>query len=68
MVFLCHDVNDIFLEAAKLARYAKLKSAPTALFIAFALSWFVSRLFYFPKYIIAWSGSTRSSWSPSPTT
>jgi ceramide synthetase len=53
MVFLCHDVNDIFLEAAKLARYARLKSAPTALFIAFALSWFVSRLFYFPKWIIA---------------
>lgn len=53
MVFLCHDVNDIFLEAAKLARYARTKTAPTALFICFALSWFVSRLFYFPKYIIA---------------
>ena len=22
MVFLCHDVNDIFLEGAKMARYA----------------------------------------------
>ena len=53
MVFLCHDVNDIFLEAAKLARYARAKTAPTALFICFALSWFASRLFYFPKYIIA---------------
>ena len=53
MVFLCHDVNDIFLEAAKLARYAKAKSAPTTLFICFAMSWFVSRLYYFPKYIIA---------------
>lgn len=53
MVFLCHDVNDIFLEAAKLARYAKTQTAPTALFILFALSWFASRLFYFPKYIIA---------------
>jgi len=53
MVFLCHDVNDIFLEAAKLARYAKAKTAPTTLFVLFALSWFVSRLYYFPKYIIA---------------
>ena len=53
MVFLCHDVNDIFLEAAKLARYARTQTAPTALFVLFALSWFVSRLFYFPKYIIA---------------
>ena len=53
MVFLCHDVNDIFLEAAKLARYARPRPAPTALFVCFSLSWFASRLYYFPKYIIA---------------
>ena len=27
MVFLCHDVNDIFLEACKMARYAEHRCA-----------------------------------------
>lgn len=52
MVFLCHDINDIFLEAAKMARYAQQKTAPNVLFVAFMLSWFASRIFYFPVYLI----------------
>ncbi|KAK9821601.1 hypothetical protein WJX81_004562 [Elliptochloris bilobata] len=52
MVFLCHDINDIFLEAAKMARYAQQKHAPNVLFVAFMLSWFASRIFYFPVYLI----------------
>lgn len=52
MVFLCHDINDIFLEAAKMARYAQQKHAPNVLFVLFMLSWFASRIFYFPVYII----------------
>ena len=27
MVFLCHDINDIFLEACKMARYAEHRCA-----------------------------------------
>ena len=56
MTFLCHDVNDVFLEGAKLARYARSEAWSTALFAIFAASWFVSRLFYFPLWIIwtAW--------------
>ncbi len=52
MTFLCHDANDVFLEGAKLARYARSEGWSTALFAAFAGSWFVTRLFYFPVYII----------------
>ena len=52
LTFLCHDVNDIFLESAKLARYARRPVAPTALFVAFAVSWVVSRLIYFPAILI----------------
>ena len=52
MVFMLHDVNDIFMEAAKAARYAKMEMASTVLFVTFALSWFVSRIFYFPAVIL----------------
>ncbi len=52
MVFLCHDINDIFMEGAKMARYAEHKWLPTALFAVFMLSWFISRIYYFPAYVI----------------
>ena len=52
MVFLCHDINDIFMEGAKMARYADHKWLPTALFAVFMLSWFTSRIYYFPAYVI----------------
>ena len=52
MVFLCHDINDIFMEGAKMARYADHKWLPTALFAVFMLSWFTSRIYYFPVYVI----------------
>lgn len=52
MVFLCHDINDVFMEAAKMARYAEHKSLPTILFAVFMISWFGSRIYYFPAYVI----------------
>ena len=52
MVILCHEVNDIFLEAAKMARYADHPTATTVLFVLFALSWIASRLVYFPLFVI----------------
>ncbi|CAL8465112.1 g4647 [Coccomyxa elongata] len=52
MVFLCHDINDIFMEGAKMARYAEHRWLPTALFVVFMLSWFTSRIYYFPAYVI----------------
>lgn len=52
MVFLCHDINDIFMESAKMARYAEHRWLPTTLFAVFMLSWFTSRIYYFPVYVI----------------
>lgn len=52
MVFLCHDVNDIFMEGAKMARYAEHNWLPTALFGVFMASWFTSRIYYFPAHVI----------------
>ena len=51
-VFLVHDVNDIFMEAAKMARYAGKQTLCTVLFVTFMLSWFASRIYYLPFYII----------------
>ena len=57
MVFLCHDINDVSLELAKMMGYIERKRLSTAVFIWFMLTWFASRMFYFPAYII------RSVWS-----
>ena len=57
MVFLCHDVNDIFLESAKLARYAQRELTASAIFVAFVISWLASRILYFPLFVI------RSAWT-----
>ncbi len=48
MVFLCHDVNDIFMELAKLSKYARREGLANCLFAGFVLSWFASRMIYFP--------------------
>lgn len=57
MVFLCHDINDVFMEMAKLSKYARYENLANVLFAGFVLSWFASRMFYFPLWII------RSAWT-----
>lgn len=57
MVFLCHDVNDVIMEAAKMAKYADHKTLPTAIFGVFFVSWILTRIVYFPLFVI------RSVWS-----
>lgn len=52
MVLVCHEANDIFLEAAKMARYAKHESLTTGIFVSFMLSWFTTRVFMFPYFVI----------------
>ena len=52
MVFLCHDVNDIFLESAKMSRYAESRRMPDVLFAVFVVTWIASRLIYFPFWVI----------------
>jgi hypothetical protein len=52
MVMLIHDVSDIFLEWAKLARYSRRQGLATLYFVIFALTWFALRVFYFPLTLI----------------
>lgn len=52
MVMLIHDVSDIFLEAAKLCRYAARQTLATAWFLGFAVSWIILRVIIFPRSIV----------------
>ncbi|KAK9824507.1 hypothetical protein WJX72_010967 [[Myrmecia] bisecta] len=52
MVFLVHDVNDIFMEMAKMTRYAGKNTATTALFVLFVISWFTTRITIFPVHVL----------------
>jgi ceramide synthetase len=52
LVMLIHDISDIFLETAKLANYAEQESLSLNLFIVFALSWVILRVFIYPYVIV----------------
>lgn len=53
MVMLLHDISDIFLEAAKLARYAKKDDLAFWFFVTFALSWVILRVIIYPIIIVS---------------
>ena len=67
MVFLCHDITDIFMETAKMFGYVEAKRTSIALFVWFIAIWFAARLYYFPVYVIrsVWSEpiDVRPSWA-----
>lgn len=52
IVLVLHDISDVFLESAKLAKYSKCGKAGDFLFALFALSFFVFRLVIFPLHVI----------------
>lgn len=52
IVFMLHDINDIFLELAKMFRYSRTPILPNVWFALFLLSWIVTRLAIFPNWII----------------
>ncbi|XP_056129181.1 ceramide synthase 5-like [Lampris incognitus] len=52
LVMCVHDVSDIFLEAAKLANYAKCQRLCDVLFVVFGLSFFLARLVIYPFWIV----------------
>uniref|UniRef100_A0A7E4UZF9 TLC domain-containing protein n=1 Tax=Panagrellus redivivus TaxID=6233 RepID=A0A7E4UZF9_PANRE len=53
LVLICHDISDIILEAGKLVRYYGSPSFITnCFFFAFLISWFVTRLGYFPFVLL----------------
>lgn len=52
LILILHDVADVFMEAAKICKYARWQRACDALFAFFVVVWSVSRLFIFPFYIL----------------
>ncbi|KAK2706249.1 ceramide synthase 6-like isoform X3 [Artemia franciscana] len=52
LVLVIHDIADIFLEGGKLMQYIRYTKACDTLFAIFLLIWIVSRLGYFPFWII----------------
>uniref|UniRef100_A0A914DLZ3 TLC domain-containing protein n=1 Tax=Acrobeloides nanus TaxID=290746 RepID=A0A914DLZ3_9BILA len=58
LILLSHDVADIALEFGKLVKYTKRYHGLTnIIFVLFLLSWFVTRLGYFP-FVLLWSAFT----------
>ena len=52
VIEVLHDACDVWMEAAKLCNYARLRRASTALFLAFLFSWLALRMAYFPFVVI----------------
>lgn len=54
MIMVLHDPSDIILEVTKMLNYAEWELSSTVMFVVFMLSWFLTRLVYFPFWIV-WS-------------
>ncbi|KAH9640536.1 hypothetical protein HF086_001585 [Spodoptera exigua] len=52
LVLLVHDCADIFLDAAKAAKYANYQRLCDSIFAVFTVLWIISRLVVYPFYII----------------
>lgn len=52
IVMWCHDISDIFLEGAKICVYSNINKVADILFICFGASFFVSRLIFYPGWIL----------------
>lgn len=51
LVLVIHDCADIFLEAAKLTKYANYQKLCDCIFAVFTVVWLVTRLGFFPRII-----------------
>ena len=54
MIMVLHDPSDIILEVTKMLKYAECELPSTVMFVVFMLSWLLTRLVYFPIWIV-WS-------------
>lgn len=52
LVMWVHDLSDVFLESAKMFRYAGRESIAHFCFYCFALSWMITRLGLLPSWIL----------------
>ena len=52
LVLFCHNINDIFLEAAKICNYLGLEMLSNINFGLLILTWILSRLYFLPFYVV----------------
>ncbi|KAL5541090.1 hypothetical protein UlMin_043376 [Ulmus minor] len=52
IVLALHDASDVFMEAAKVFKYSEKELGASVCFGFFAISWLISRLIYFPFWVI----------------
>jgi len=55
LVLIVHDCADIFLEAAKLTKYAQYQKVCDAIFAVFVVMWVITRLVMYPRIIYSTS-------------
>lgn len=63
LVLVVHDCADIFLEAAKLTKYAKYQKVCDAIFAIFTVVWIVTRLGFYPRIIYRYEACRDCTWS-----
>ncbi|CAH8552356.1 unnamed protein product [Heterobilharzia americana] len=52
LILLLHDIADCWMEAAKICKYVKKHTASEVLFIIFVIIWILTRLTYFPFWVL----------------
>jgi len=52
VIMYLHDASDYWLESAKIANYAKTQKLCDALFVVFAITFFLTRWIYFPFWVL----------------
>lgn len=52
VVLALHDASDVFMEAAKVFKYSENELGASVFFGFFAISWLVTRLIFFPLWVI----------------
>lgn len=52
VIMLVHDISDVFLEFAKMAKYAKCENATTVGFILLSIAFVLTRLVILPFFVI----------------
>ena len=52
LVLFCHNINDIFLEAAKVFNYLGFELLANINFGLLIISWILSRLYFLPFYVV----------------
>ena len=52
LVVVLHDMADVTLEIAKMCLYANFQKASDTMYMVFAVTWIVTRLYIYPKYVL----------------